>query len=155
MIIFHDSLSNPTLPFCLVLISAPVILAFICCYLCVSFCVIVCLSFFFTGFLSWDICILLSFLFSPGWRKTSSLPSLRGFLIPLLLKLILLWNYLLFVLLCITFLSLYWLQVPQGKKNVLPTVICITTWRHILQIETHRAKGENQTTVLAALEKNM
>ena len=49
MIIFHDSLSNPTLPFCLVLISAPVILAFICCYLFVSFCVIVCLSFFFTG----------------------------------------------------------------------------------------------------------
>ena len=43
MIIFHDSLSSPTLPFCLVLISAPVILAFVCYYLFVSFSLIVCL----------------------------------------------------------------------------------------------------------------
>ena len=72
-------------------------------------------------FLYWNalsphIYILLSFFFSQGWRKTSALSAPRGFLIPLLLKLILLWNYVLFVLLCITFLSLYWLQVPQEKK---------------------------------------
>ena len=125
MSIFHDSLSSPTLPFCLVLISAPLILAFVCYYLFVSCSLIVCL--FFTGMLFPQIFtydLVYSFLKVEGGPH-HSLP--QGILNPFTFKINLSPK------LCIICFIMYYFSFPllmassSREKNVLPTVICLTT----------------------------